>query len=335
MAGNGIDLCVESDLPLNTVLVTGANGFIGSHLIRYLMDSGFDTRAYSRKEFETDKTAINCKTKWIRGELDSQDRLKEACEGVDAVIHCAGLASSGGSELETLLKYNLGGTKNAFYAASNSHVKKFLYLSSLHASLPSVTSYSESKYAAEQFLCSHEAVNQNTQIFIVRLANVYGPGMKGSLLALVQYASLGWLPSLSNLGGMLSLISIKDLCRSIIMLLDDPYPKHVYKYSLADGQEYSFERLEEVIYRELGRRRPAWAIPSAAFRLIAAGARFANYTGLKNNQFGRRLKYDFIHERSYHDNAFPRLMMADMTTLENELPEIIASMGLKKVVPKK
>jgi len=104
---------------------------------------------------------------------------------------------------------------------------------------------------------------------------------------------------------------------------------------LADGQEYSFERLEEVIFRELGRKRPAWAIPSAAFHLIAAGARFANYTGLKNNQFGRRLQYDLINERSYRDNAFPRLMMADMTTLESELPEIIASMGLKKAMAKK
>ena len=310
---------------MDTILVTGATGFIGSHLISSLIELGFDVRAYSRQTFRPGTTAITCQTKWIQGELDDWHRLDAACNGVDAVVHCAGIADSDANELETLLRSNSDGTKNVFLAAANSQVKKFLYMSTVHASAPAASYYSQSKSEAELFLCSDEAVKYPIQRFILRLGNVYGPGMKGSICFLIRYAERGWLPSLSRLNTKLSLVSIKDLCRSIVLLLGDSYPKQTYKFSVTDGHAYTFERLEAVIYHELGYRKPNWALPRAAFHAVAFCAQFADLSKIKKNQLGSKLHH-MLSDGPRSKNDFPILKLANMATLESQISEIIASM---------
>lgn len=309
---------------MDTILVTGATGFLGSHIISSLIESGYDVRAYSRQIFKPGMTAITCPLKWKQGELDQQCRLNAACDGVDAVVHCAGIAESNSNDLETLLRFNSEGTKNVFLAAANSEVKKFIYMSSVHASSSTVSYYSRSKSAAELFLCSDDAAKYSIQRFILRLGNVYGPGMKGSLCSLIRYAGRGWLPSLSRLNTKHVLVSTIDVCRTVALLLGDSYAERIHKFSVTDGHAYTIERLEEIIYRELGSKKPFWTLPRAAFQTAALCAQIANFTKIKKNQLGPRLHHLMATEPTSNSD-FSRFKIPNATTLESQISEIVAS----------
>ena len=257
---------------MDTILVTGATGFLGSHIISSLVESGFDVRAYSRQIFKPGMTAITCPLKWKQGELDQQCRLNAACDGVDAVVHCAGIADSNTNDLETLLRFNSEGTKNVFLAAANSQVKKFLYMSSVHASSPTVSYYSRSKSEAELFLCSDEAAKYSIQRFILRLGNVYGPGMRGNLMTLLRLIQKRRLPPLPRLNSHLALVGVDDLCQAIMRMAEQASSQHsgpavatgpdnVPVYPVTDGQTYQLKDIELGIRRALAQKEPGWALP--------------------------------------------------------------------------
>ncbi len=110
------------------VLVTGANGFIGSNLVKALIDKGNNVKAMVLKG--TNEAFIkDLACEIVYADITKKETLKESLTGVDTVYHLAALPSSAWTD--RIFQVNYEGTKNIFYESISAKVKRFVYMSSL------------------------------------------------------------------------------------------------------------------------------------------------------------------------------------------------------------
>lgn len=171
---------------MTKVLVTGANGFIGSHLIEKLVSQGHQAIALVRKS--SDLQFLNPFNIEIRyADVRNYDSLVNAFKGIDVVIHNAGLASDWGN-YRVFEEINVNGTKNVAQASIAKNIKRIVYMSSTaihgfgsktimneespknHNDFP----YSKSKQVAEDWLFNF-AKSSDIEITAIRPGNVFGP----------------------------------------------------------------------------------------------------------------------------------------------------------------
>ncbi len=214
------------------ILLTGANGFVGSHILDSLRQRGFPVRLLLRPTSDTRFIEPRLpEVEVCSGALSEPEILRKALEGVTHVIHCAGLTRARKSgEFHAV---NCGLTQ-ALVAAVNERqatVQRFLHISSLAASHPAplhapareedptqpVSEYGKSKLAAER------AVVEGCRVpfTILRPPAVYGP-RDNAFLFFFQLAKARLVPQF--LGGVqhLSMVLAKDLAEAAATCLDHP-----------------------------------------------------------------------------------------------------------------
>lgn len=308
-----------------TALVTGATGFIGSHLVVKLREAGYTVKVYSRHPYRDISGASIDKANWIVGDLDNEEALAAACQEVDVVFHVAGLAHSGHCKLDEILKVNLLGTQKFYNASVVGKVKRFVYFSSILASDPDSSYYAKSKHAAEQFLLSCVSENKQTQLAILRPANVYGPRMRGNIKLFISLAHKRILPALPRLTNTFPLVSVQELCDNAIAIADlgfQIHEPHIYK--ITDGELYTPNRVEDAVYACQERRRPWLRFPKAAFYLASLAAQLANIIGIKKSKIGLRLYENLVGTREpAKEDALKGPILAPTVTLESEMQKII------------
>jgi dihydroflavonol-4-reductase len=110
------------------VLVTGASGFIGLNVVEALSVAGHETRAYTRASSNL-RYLASLPAEVRTGELHDGARLREAMEGVDAVIHCASRAGFSEADEALLRETNVEGTRAVVDAAVDAGVQRFVLTS--------------------------------------------------------------------------------------------------------------------------------------------------------------------------------------------------------------
>ncbi len=282
----------------NLVLVTGASGFIGSHLCRVLLNSGQRVRAAVRSGSDL---------KYIQSLLDSepggieimefdisdQSSLNLLCSDVNLVFHVAGVAHAGINDNDLLTLVNVEATTNLLKASQESGVSRLIYISSIlaqaHDSISGSHSnddaYGLSKRRAEEVLL--KGAHDNFKVNILRPVNVYGPGMKGNIAGMIRRIETGSLPPLPKLGNSLSLVGVKDLCEAALLVATNSSAGSRV-YPVTDGANYTPNIIEEAIYRALGRKKPGWRTPRVVFYAASLGAQIANNLGIWKNDYGLR-----------------------------------------------
>jgi nucleoside-diphosphate-sugar epimerase len=167
------------------VLVTGANGFVGSHILDTFRESGFDVAVLLRKSSDTAfiEQHLDAGVSVHYGSLSDTDNLARATAGVEAVVHCAGQTKA--FHDREYLQTNREGTRNLVDAVGRETVRHFVFVSSLSVSGPGVpdnparendppqpvSAYGQSKLAAEKVVESQSVVPWT----ILRPAAIYGP----------------------------------------------------------------------------------------------------------------------------------------------------------------
>ena len=172
------------------ILVTGGNGFIGSTLVKHLLDNGNEVKVVDLQKPDIKHKNLEFVNKSI------MDDLSEDIKGCDVVFHFAailGVDNSDNKPLETM-RINLEGSVNVFKSAVEAGVKRIIYASSSEVygeprELPiredsvkgPVSAYGVSKLAAEIYA---KAYNHEfgTDIKIVRFFNVYGYGQSNKFV---------------------------------------------------------------------------------------------------------------------------------------------------------
>lgn len=244
------------------VLITGATGFVGSHVVDVLLERGHDVfyiaRSTSNMRWLEGKEVTR-----VDGSLFDVHSLKDAVTGMDALIHVAGLtAAKNESEFR---KGNLDATQNLIDAvrAYNPGLKSFVHTSSLTVCGPApslerpttedqtdlrpLTAYGRTKKLAE------DAVRQATDIpwTIVRPPAVYGP-RDSAILSFFQAVHKG-LATLIGFGdSRVSLVHARDLARGIVMAMEQPVAIH-QTYFITSDEFYSWPQIVDVTKTAMGK----------------------------------------------------------------------------------
>src|SRR5215471_897459 len=119
------------------VLVTGASGFLGGHVAEVLSARGDSVRALVRKTSSRKHLEKLGGVELCEGSVEQAERVREAVDGVDAVVHCAGIVKARSSD--EFVAVNVGGTSNLVHAARRrgKSLRRFVHVSSLEACGPS------------------------------------------------------------------------------------------------------------------------------------------------------------------------------------------------------
>lgn len=175
------------------VLVTGGAGFIGSNLVRALLDRGDRVRILDN--FSTGNrgnlASLEDNVEIVEGELRSYERVHAATRGVEIVFHQGALPSVPRSVQDPLTTsaVNVEGTLNVLLAARDEGVRRIVFASSSSVygssgTLPRresdhvdpIAPYAVSKLAAERYCVSFSRVYQDLETICLRYFNVFGPG---------------------------------------------------------------------------------------------------------------------------------------------------------------
>jgi nucleoside-diphosphate-sugar epimerase len=192
--------------------ITGGTGFVGSHLIDVALAEGHSVKALTRRD-QPDREGIE----WIAGDLATRDALEQLVDGVDAIIHAAGILTA--PTATAFEKANVTGTLAMLAAATAGGIHRFVHVSSLAAREPKLSLYGGSKARAEELVHS-----SGLDWVIVRPPAVYGPGDKETL-ELFRMARLGLM--LMPPKGRVSLIHADDLARLLLALAGPTVPPNI------------------------------------------------------------------------------------------------------------
>jgi nucleoside-diphosphate-sugar epimerase len=225
-------------------ILTGSTGFIGTNLLKSLIE-------------ETDIVKVNLRTNFITDvEFDG-----------NAIIHLVGKAHDikNVSSSAEYYKVNTDLTKEVFDAFLSSQAKVFIILSSVKAVADKVddelteevkpnpiTHYGKSKLLAEQYILS-QAIPDSKRVYILRPCMIHGPGNKGNLNLLYNLVSSGFPWPLGMFENSRSYLSIENLCFIIKKLIErEDIPSGVY--NVADDVPLSTNEIIKMIAESKGKK---------------------------------------------------------------------------------
>lgn len=201
-------------------LVTGASGFIGSALVKRLVQNGHRVRAVLHK---TSPLNRENQVEYVVADLNDPGSLLKLADDIDIVFHCAALVKDFGSKKE-IINVNFKGTKHLVEACRNK-IRQFIFLSHLHSTSPkNIGAYSISKGLAEQYLLQEHQNNQ-FPVVIIRPGNVFGPGATTWCLRPLQAIQQDHIALIDHGTGLFLHTYIDNLLDSLLSTLTALYIK--------------------------------------------------------------------------------------------------------------
>lgn len=253
-------------------LVTGASGFLGRQFLDALALRGTPARALVSPRGCRELPRASAV---VSGDLLDRAALVRACEGVTHVIHLAARVHRARDSAAAFRRDNVEGTRVLLETAAAAGATHFLFMSSVKAmgeeadgvldertpARPS-TPYGRSKLEAEEVAVDAGA-RLGMRIVVVRLPTVYGPGVKGNILRLLDAAKEGRrLPfgAIQNRRSMIfSGTAVEASLAALAWLTGAPVARHVYLAS--DGRPYSTGEVYAAMCRAMGRAPRLRAVP--------------------------------------------------------------------------
>ena len=235
--------------------VTGATGFVGSHLLDVAVAAGHEIVALTRREQPPRENVT-----WVGGDLHDRAALERLVADADAIIHVAGVIT--GHTPAVFERGNVEGTLAMLAAATAGGVRRFVDVSSLAAREPKLSLYGASKARAEE-LVMHSGLDWA----IVRPPAVYGPGDRETL-ELFRMARIGVM--LMPPKGRISVIHADDLARLLLALAAADAPSTIL-IEADDGKPggWTHREFAKALAEAVGTRAAVISSPGVLLRLAA------------------------------------------------------------------
>ncbi len=230
------------------VLVTGACGFLGSHLVDALLNvDGLSVRATDVPE--ADKTFLNPKADFIPSDLRNPKSLEAVLRGVKVVYHAAALFKYS-AKWEDLYSVNVEGTRHLCQIAINAGVSRLMLVSSAGVyGIPSTSPvrecdpknptnpYDRSKWEQEQIV-QKICTDSKMSFTILRPAPIYGPRNRYGIGTIIRMVAKGQLQVIhKNMNTLVPLVSVFDVVGVALHLTD--YPAAIGEvYNVVDDSTY-------------------------------------------------------------------------------------------------
>jgi len=224
-----------------TIALTGATGFVGQAVLDAAAAQKMAVQALARR-VQPDRRGVH----WIRGDLGDRRSLMRLVDGVEAVIHVAGVVNAPDeAEFEAA---NVEGTLAVVEAALAAGVPRFVHVSSLAAREPHLSAYGASKRRGEKIVAA-----SGLDWTIIRPPAVYGP-RDTEMFELFRGAKWGVVPMPPP--GRTSVIHVDDLARLLLALVDGGEDVTHRLFEPDDGQPqgWGHKDLAEAIGAAMGRK---------------------------------------------------------------------------------
>jgi nucleoside-diphosphate-sugar epimerase len=264
------------------VLVTGATGFVGRHLLSMLIERGDDVRILVQPDENITQLGLG-DVQVCRGSLSNRIALEAAVDGVDHVLHCAARTGPWGPQAEYDM-VNVQGLKTLVDVSLNAGVRRIVHVSSvtvhgvdIHGSADETAPlrggpdpYSRSKVAGERLL--QEMIrNQGAPLTIVRPGLVYGPYDVGSFGRFTTLIKAGKMVMIGSGNNHMPLIYVTDVARGILQAGEAEHAVGK-EYLLVNDEPVTQSDYFNTIASELDVPSPSRRIPYRLALGIAAAA---------------------------------------------------------------
>lgn len=286
------------------VLVTGATGLVGAHLLCELIDKDMDITAIKRDNSNTtyvenilthykpNGQELFKKIKWVNADLTDIIALSEALNGISKVYHAAATVSFLAEDTEEMKKINVEGTANLVNLCLDKGVEKFCHVSSIaalgrtnnHAMVDENTTYcknvrrsvyARTKYEAEQEVWRAAAEGLNT--ILVNPSIIIGPGVwhKGS----AKLFETVWNGLSFYTEGINGFVDVRDVARIMYLLMESNIKNERF---LINAENLPYKTVLCAIADNLGVRRPRYLaspfLSEVAWRAAKAKSFFSRKT---------------------------------------------------------
>ncbi|WP_374088821.1 UDP-glucose 4-epimerase family protein [Methylomicrobium lacus] len=267
------------------ILVTGANGFVGSALLRRLeAEQKFSVRAAVRRLAGLErKEGVD----WIEtGDLAEPADWRTALQGIDAVVHLAArvhvMRDTATDPLAEFRKANAEGTLNLARQALEAGVKRFIFISSIKVNGEATSpgrpyraddipapedAYGISKREAEDGL-RELCLNSTMEFVIIRPPLVYGPGVKGNFFSMMRWLDKGVPLPLAAIQNRRSLVAVDNLIDLILVCIEHPLAANQI-FLASDGEDLSTPELLSKTASALGKRARLLPVPPGLLNFAA------------------------------------------------------------------
>jgi nucleoside-diphosphate-sugar epimerase len=265
-----------------TVLVTGANGFLGLPLCQHLLNQGYHVKAIGRQATYpiTHSDLSYHQIESIDGKTDWGRLLKD----VSVVVHLAArVHHMHDHKMKALSAYqeiNVRGTQQLVRQAIKENVARFIYVSTIKVNgertfeMPfraegqpqPQDAYSLSKLQGEQIL-QEEARRSGMEWVIIRPPLIYGPHVKGNFKQLIQLAKTAYPLPFRSIKNQRSFVSVFNLMSFIECCLSHPNA-HREVFLVSDNQDLSTPQLMQLLRKTLGKRSHLFPFPLFILKLL-------------------------------------------------------------------
>ncbi|MDH4163104.1 MAG: complex I NDUFA9 subunit family protein [Nitrospirota bacterium] len=242
------------------ILVTGATGFVGRHLVKRLRQDGFAVRAVVRTP---------AKASWLKdlgvevvpGDISDQTSLEAAVQGCDKVIHLVGIIQEGRGF--TFRSVHVDGTRNVLDSAKKAGVRHFFYQSALGTREHAKSEYHKTKWEAEKLVKA-----SGIPYTILRPSLIYGSGDLFTIRLAEMIRLSPVLPVIGTGRSKIQPIFIDDVVTCMARILkDDRFLNKTFE--IGGPEELSYEEVTRAIAAALGVRRPTVHMPLFFMRTVA------------------------------------------------------------------
>ena len=291
------------------IVLTGASGFIGDHLLQTLIKDELEVIVPVRnfKKFNDQDKLANVK---ILPGLFYDDAVLENISAFkpEAIIHLSAIRGEGKGNWEDYFRVNVNGSAKLCDFALQSNVKLFVYISTvgvygtiprelpanIHTQLIPDNLYHQSKYEAERLVI--KKLNGKIPYIILRPTITYGPGDNGFLMKLIDLVKMKKFP-LTRKDIKIHLLNVQTICEFVSLLLQRKNSENVI-INLADRQPVSLASLVNLIHSHFhGVPYPTYLKVPAWF--YSAGKKIADFLQWKKLKTSIQL----ISESWYYDNS--------------------------------
>ena len=258
------------------VLVTGATGFVGGHMVPALIEKGYDVECLVRSEDKAKQLKSKFKVETVIGDVTKPETLKGISGGIDYVVHLAAMGHVSAVTDEAFKQFtgiNEGGTKNLIDEFRNSKsLKKFVHFSSTAAmgpiglpilneeSVPNpVTPYQKSKQRSEQIIFDSFSEYGFPGV-IVRPCMIYGVGGYGEFYKFCKLMKQGVFPKVGFGKNLTPLVHVDDVVNGAILAMEKG--NNGQAYILASDSSIEMDELHRLIMKSIGKWAPYIFVPA-------------------------------------------------------------------------
>ncbi len=303
------------------IFVTGGTGFLGSHLLVHLLDTGRMVRAIRRKGasfdiprrvfrfYGRDFDAVGDRIQWLEADITDIYSLEESLVGVSDVYHAAALVSFQPGDKGRMDRVNVEGTANLVNACLDMSIRKFCHVSSIAAigraendrvideeviwkASRRNSAYAVSKYGAEREVW--RGMEEGLDAVIVNPSIILGPGEVNSgstrLIRTVEKGLRFYTP------GVNGFVDVRDVVKAMMLLMSGDITGERF---IVSAENMAYKELFSIIARQLDQQEPAYRagkwMSEAYWRIEYARSRLTGSKPLVTRETARTANNHYLY----------------------------------------